>query len=539
MAKRKPPGFWEKEENIVAEARKVIKKNNLETLPNREKLRELGHSSLSFAITKYHGGFSKFRKLLGEEIVHWESLDYTIQQSKSIMQEHGLETLPNGDKLRELGHSSLSSAIYKYHGGFHNFRKILGEEQVREERGAWKSLDFTLHQIQAVMKKHDFETLPSQDELRGKGYASLVSAISEYHGGFQKIRKLLGLQPILGKWKSLDYTIQQAQEFMQEHNFEKLPPSKKLWKLGHSGLSNAITKYHGGFHKFRKLLGEEQIQREAGTWKSLDYTIQQAKKVMEEQNFETLPAQNKLQNLGHSSLFSAITKYHGGFHNFRKLLGEELIRTKMGQWKSLEYTIQQAKKAMEEQNFETLPAQNKLAEAGYSSLGFAIVKYHGGFPSFRKLLGEEPKRRETGTWKSLDYTLQQAREIMEECDLKTLPASNKLGELGYSSLCTAISKHHGGFPSFRKLLGEEQKRRETGTWKSLDYTIQQARDVMERHNFETLPSKPKLYELGHSSLSAAIRKYHGGFPAFRAVLEGKTSQTEKEKLTALVRKYAE
>jgi len=54
-----------------------------------------------------------------------------------------------------------------------------------------------------------------------------------------------------------------------------------------------------------------------------------------------------------------------------------------------------------------------------------------------------------------------------------------------------------------------------------------------------IPSDRKLNELRYSSLCAAIRKYHGGFPAFRAVLEGKTPQTEKEKLTALVRKYAE
>jgi len=62
---------------------------------------------------------------------------------------------------------------------------------------------------------------------------------------------------------------------------------------------------------------------------------------------------------------------------------------------------------------------------------------------------------------------------------------------------------------------------------------------METHNLETLPSQIKLGELGYSGISNAISTYHGGYPNFRAKLTGKQPPSEKEKLTILVRKYAE
>jgi len=343
----------------------------------------------------------------------------------------------------------------------------------------------------------------------------------------------------LGFWEKEENVIAEARKFMEEHSFETIPSSNKLTELGYSSLSVAISKYYGGFHKFRNLLGEEQKIREKGIWESLDYTIQQAEEIMEKHGFETLPSSDKLNELGYSSLGIAIPKYHGGFHKFRELLGEEPIRRKGSIWKSLDYTIQQAQEFMKEHNLETFPTNNKISELGYSGLSTAISRYHGGFHKFRKLLGQKPKRTEHRKWKSLDYTLQQLRAMMQEHNLETLPSQKKLHKLGYSGLSGAISTYHGGFHKFRKLLGEEQKRTANGLWKSLEYTIRQAREVITENRFNTLPSSDKLKELGYGGLSKGIKKYHGGFPVFRAALAGKQLPSEKENLTDLVRKYAE
>jgi len=88
------------------------------------------------------------------------------------------------------------------------------------------------------------------------------------------------------------------------------------------------------------------------------------------------------------------------------------------------------------------------------------------------------------------------------------------------------------------LLGEKEIKRENGVWKSLDFTIQQMRTVMEEHGFEKVPSYTALRKIGRQDLTNAISRYHGGLPAFRAILAGKTPPSEKEQLTALVKKYA-
>ena len=59
---------------------------------------------------------------------YWESLETCLDTSKSLMKEHGLDTLPSQKKFQELGYGSLSFAISKYHGGFPNFREIMNQE---------------------------------------------------------------------------------------------------------------------------------------------------------------------------------------------------------------------------------------------------------------------------------------------------------------------------------------------------------------------------------------------------------------------------
>ena len=59
---------------------------------------------------------------------YWKGLENTISESKKVMEEHGFDKFPSGNKLKELGYSSLGAAISNYHGGFVYFREILNEE---------------------------------------------------------------------------------------------------------------------------------------------------------------------------------------------------------------------------------------------------------------------------------------------------------------------------------------------------------------------------------------------------------------------------
>ena len=85
----------------------------------------------------------------------------------------------------------------------------------------------------------------------------------------------------------------------------------------------------------------------------------------------------------------------------------------------------------------------------------AVQKYHGGLISFRKKLGQESERKPNGYWESLENAIVEAKKAMEENGWGELPNDNMLRKSGHSSLGFAISKHHGGFLSFRELLSQE------------------------------------------------------------------------------------
>ena len=100
-------------------------------------------------------------------------------------------------------------------------------------------------------------------------------------------------------------------------------------------------------------------------------------------------------------------------------------------------------------------------------------------------------RKPSGYWQSLDNVILEARILIEEKGFSTLPSFNQLMDLGYSSLCYAIQKYHGGFHSFRESLGETERR--INGWPDIDTTVSHARDFMEEHGFVVDFSKLKAW----------------------------------------------
>jgi|SRR3989344_4135042 len=210
-----------------------------------------------------------------------------------------------------------------------------------------------------------------------------------------------------------------------------------------------------------------------------------------------------------------------------------------GYWKKIDNTLAEAKKAMEEQLWNELPGSDTLYDKGYGSLRYAISSYHGGFHKFRKLLGQEQKRLPLGRWKDLEFTLQQARDVMKTGSWEELPCGNELVRNGYSSLMKAIKIYHGGMYKFRKLLGQEQRQLPNFTWQNVDYTFQQAKVTIKKEKWGDLPGADTLYDKGYGGLANAISRYHSGFPHFRALLKEKmTGKSEAQRLTSLLGEYA-
>jgi hypothetical protein len=190
---RKSRKYWENVNNVIAESKEVMEKHGFNRLPTTNELRDLGYSSLAFAIYTYQGGYKKFRLKLGQEkmLGRWMDKDYLIEQARKLMKEMGLTKFPNENELRKIGgYSGMCKAIRRQ-GGFEKFREELGEISTRVKRGSWKNIDYIISESLRAVKEIGTDELPSRDVLKRFGYGNLAEAIRRYAGGFPEFRKQL------------------------------------------------------------------------------------------------------------------------------------------------------------------------------------------------------------------------------------------------------------------------------------------------------------------------------------------------------------
>jgi len=275
-----------------------------------------------------------------------------------------------------------------------------------------------------------------------------------------------------------------------------------------------------------------------GYWKKEENVLAEARQVMKEQDWSTLPPARELEKSGYSSLSSSIGKYHGGIQQFRTTLGQTNHKKQYGYWQQEENTIAEARQIMEKHEWNTLPSKNELEKHGYSSLIGAIIKYHGGIQQFRTTLGQKNTKKPQRYWQNESTILSEAQEAMKEQKWNTLPSARELIEKGYSSLSFAIIQYHGGMYTFREKLGQTNITKPHGYWQSLDNTLAEARKAIQQHRWNTLPLQQELRKHRYSALSKAISKYHGGLIFFRRLLtEHQTGKTTKQQLEELLDEY--
>ena len=187
-----------------------------------------------------------------------EDIMYVKQEIKRIMKEHKLKTLPSANFLVKIGEPSISNAITKY-GGFTKFRKLLGEKKFQVEDGKWQDENYVILEAKKIMKKLRKKSLPTTTELWKAGYNSFVYAVVKYHGGIHDFRLKLGgieTRKKMGLWENIDYALEQAEIIIKKEGWESLSTSVELFRKGYSGLRSAIHRYHGGHNAFSKKLNQ-------------------------------------------------------------------------------------------------------------------------------------------------------------------------------------------------------------------------------------------------------------------------------------------
>lgn len=325
----------------------------------------------------------------------------------------------------------------------------------KKPQGYWKNKRNITSAVRTLVEK--LGRFPKQKEMAAE-HGGLPNAIHESYGGIENLRERLGYKSERirgGMWNDIGYVIKRAKKLMKDQHLDTLPSQKKLGEMGYSSLSAAISS-HGGFYKFRSLIGEEKVREEHGKWKDKKYIVKEAKRLLKDHHLGTLPDAQGLTEIGYGGLSYAIQQYYGGFRAFRKELGENQKKRKDNQLKDRKYVVKQIRRVMKEKGLDTMPSSSELREGGYGSLYGGICKYHGGIITFGQSLslGQNSRKRADGTWKNLEFTLGQVNEFLEQHpEFDDLPGHSVLIRyIGGPSLSQAIVRHHGGYNAFRQKL---------------------------------------------------------------------------------------
>lgn len=454
MKTKKPRNYWRSRENVDREVGRIIRENHFEIIPSWNTFYDIGESSVAYAIQNYHGGFNAYRKSMGERVLkqdegHWT--EKTIcSEIRRIMRKHNLNNLPSGNELKDMGYGDVCHAISDC-GGFRRFRKLLHEAQRKIEDGKWKDFKYAKSQACAFMRENGFTSLPGYKAILELGRSDLVSGISKHQGGMHTFRKNLGQNPKerpKGTW-NFEFTLKEAKRVKLEHDWDCLPGQFTLVKRGYSSLAASIDR-HGGFVRFRTLLGEEQRIMASGTWKDLEFTIREARKLMREHNLKTMPSNEKLAELGRYDLVNAIYTHHGGMSNFREMLGEEQRRANSKEIRDKDYILKKAREILKKEKWDILPGNSTLYKKGYGSFVNAVNRYHSGIPAIREQLGQKLDRKEAGynrVWENIEPQL---KKIISEFGY--FPTQAEMNEAGYSAIVGALAKYHGGMTEARRRL---------------------------------------------------------------------------------------
>lgn len=296
----------------------------------------------------------------------------TINEVKIVIANIG--HFPTQGELEKLKRYDLNNAITK-HGGATKFRKLLGYEQSGNKCKYWseKTITDELKVVIALLGH-----FPLTSELDDLDKSDLRGAITQ-HGGINKFRTLMGYIP----------TKKSARFWTEENTMNEL--KKVIDKLGHfpslkeaeeiygSSLRRAII-MHGGFSKFRKILGYQETHKPLRYWTE-ENTIHELGLVIDKLGH--FPTQTELQKQRKQSLALAIAKY-GGFNKFGRLFSYTNVKKPNAYW-SEERTLNELKKIVVKG--ERFPTGNELTyKYGNSSLQRALSQY-GGINKFREAMG--------------------------------------------------------------------------------------------------------------------------------------------------------
>ncbi len=410
------------------------------------------------------------------------------------------------------------------------------EINTRKPAGFWENKDNYLAEAKKIAEKYGGK-LPPLQQLQKDRYFGIINAAHYHHGGLIKLRTTLGEK--LKKSPNGHWTWERVTKELKiiAKELGHFPGQKDLTDRKRNDLNIAISRKHGGLLAVRKKLGyPDREEKPAGYWQNWNNFEKEIRSYMKDN--ETIPSENEFQRKGINSIETAI-QYHGGRTEVRKRLGLSPSTRKPSEyWQNIENVRAEIKKIMHDEKLTTFPEYHYFRRLGHKGLLSAINVYHRGIIQVRNDMGFDLIIKRKSYWKKRENVIKEVNEFLKKHNLKRIPCYTKMQNLGSGNLSSAIMKYHGGFRALRESLGEEQLQRPNGVWKDLEYTLKETKGIMEEEGWEVLPGCQILTDKKYGGLNHAITKYHGGFRAFRVVLEKYlTHKTKNINIDTLLKEY--
>ncbi len=535
MRKRKPNGYWDDFANLRKELSAFIQQSaSPSRMPTGTELAQLRRGDIAHAIHK-HGGYHEVGRRLKLEVNkkredgYWENPKNVEGELLAFIQEHGTSgVMPSYTELRNAGYSSLSEALAK-HGGFQLVRERLGLEPPRKPPRQWDDFETVKRELLAFIQEHGTPgVMPTDGDLRKVKKSGLAAAFSQ-HGGFEVVRKRLGLQPPQRpprRWDDFETVKIELLAFIQEHGTPGvMPTNSDLRKAKRSGLAAAFSRY-GGSSEIAKRLGltVSHESKPLGYWE----TWENLEKEITHFNCErgmpgVMPTQRELQQAGLSSLCFAMQKHGGqvalaerlGFAYARKRKESRVkVQSRKGYWSDFANVKKELLAFIDEHGTcGIMPNRADFANAGRGDLTSAIKKYGGLTAVGKRLslkiehLSKPPRYWEDRT--NLNNEL--VAFIQSHGTPGVMPTQRELTRAQRSDLVHIIHQY-GGHRAIAEQLGLklQHSRRSIGHWDDFE-NVKKELLLFNQHRGKpgVMPLHEDLQDAGLGGLSVAISK-HGG-----------------------------
>ena len=387
---------------------------------------------------------------------YWRDWNHVEEGIRQVEQEIG--HFPSSVELTRLGHGGLIDNICNYHGGYLEVRKKMNQPATTKPDGYWKNWKNIRKELRNIWTQHPEinGVLPSTGWMQSKGYVSFVGGIYSNGLKWEEARKKLGAAPrpaSASTYKSLESIKTALQKIWKKHIKvnKQLPSNNWLREHGYDKLSLGITFYHEGFVALRKKLNIEsrgkQFIRERGTLRGFGELKREINRLYHERPelSNQLPSINWLNDNGYGDIVRAISKYHGGMQETRKILKQKSLRVEDGSWENKKFVADQVQKMFKDhpELDGQIPAFTWMENNGYAKLANSISEFHGGIRKYREeqCTIKTSYKRENGYW-TAQKTYEEAKSIYVEHG--HFPTQKEFIKMGRGSIPQYAIKYFGG-----------------------------------------------------------------------------------------------